>query len=122
MQAAIYLIQEAGLFNIPDTGTVNVKQARAFLHIAAWLQAHMMVEWILRGELSSKEAVDSDFLDFNLVLIGPGGTGKSTVLRAAEALIDYFNGAESVRKCAISNTAARLLGGDTLHAMCKLPR
>ena len=27
-----------------------------------------------------------------------------------------------VRKCAISNTASRLLGGDTMHALCKLPR
>ena len=54
--------------------------------------------------------------------MGPGGTGKTSVLKAAEALIDHFNGQESVRKCAISNTAARLLKGDTMHAMCKLPR
>ena len=39
-----------------------------------------------------------------------------------EALIEYFVGHETVRKCAISNTAARLIGGDTLHAVCKLPR
>ena len=53
---------------------------------------------------------------------GPGGTGKSTVLLLVEALIDHFAGAGAVQKCAISNTAARLLGGDTLHAVCKLPR
>ena len=39
----------------------------------------------------------------------------------AEALCDFFAGSESVRKCAISNAAARLLEGDTLHALCKLP-
>ena len=56
-----------------------------------------------------------------MILIGPGGTGKTTVLRAAEALIDHFDGSDSVRKCAFANTAARLLQGDTLHALCKLP-
>ena len=56
-----------------------------------------------------------------MVLLGPGGTGKTTVLRAQEALNDHFIGPEAVRKCAISNTAARLLGGDTMHALCKLP-
>ena len=56
------------------------------------------------------------------LLIGPGGTGKTSILKAAEALIDHFAGPESVRKCAISNTASRLLGGDTMHALCKLPR
>ena len=40
------------------------------------------------------------------------GTGKTTVLKSIEALIDQFLGAESVRKCAISNAAARLLGGE----------
>ena len=60
--------------------------------------------------------------EFCFILIGPGGTGKTTVLKAFEALVDYFAGPESVRKCALSNTAARLLGGDTMHALCKLPR
>ena len=40
----------------------------------------------------------------------------------AEAFFDHLAGSESVRKCALSNTASRLLGGDTLHALCKLPR
>ena len=57
-----------------------------------------------------------------MALLGQGGTGKSTVLLLIEALIEYYAGPETVRKCAISNTAARLIGGDTLHAVCKLPR
>ena len=52
---------------------------------------------------------------------GPGGTGKTAVLKISEALTVFFAGADSVRKLAPSNAAARLLGGDTLHALCKLP-
>ena len=53
--------------------------------------------------------------------MGPGGTGKTAVLKTISALIDFFAGAASVHKLAPSNAAARLLGGDTLHALCKLP-
>jgi alpha-acetolactate decarboxylase len=37
METAIFLLGE-GLLNIPDVGTVNIKQAFAFLWTAAWLQ------------------------------------------------------------------------------------
>ena len=39
-EAAFYLLQQ-GFLNIPDVGTINVKQARAFLWNAAWLQEYM---------------------------------------------------------------------------------
>eukprot|EP00973_Karenia_brevis_P047520 6595810-Karenia_brevis.AAC.1 len=38
-----------------------------------------------------------------------------------EALTLFFAGPDTVRKLAPSNAAARLLGGDTLHSLCKLP-
>ena len=123
MGAAVFLIGRK-LFEIPDVGTLNVKQARAFLHVAAWLQQRMITYWIDSGQLPAATTTASPATSISspLVLVGPGGTGKTTVLRVAEALIDHFAGAESVRKCAISNTASRLLGGDTMHALCKLPR
>ena len=37
MEAALHLLTE-GLLNVPDVGCINVKQARAFLWNAAWLQ------------------------------------------------------------------------------------
>ena len=130
----MYLIRH-GLFTIPETRIVNVKQARALLSIAAWLQTRMVDQWIDGGEMPSQDRCPlasncpsaepfrpDNPKEFVLVLIGPGGTGKTVVLKAAEALIDHFAGSESVRKCALSNTASRLLGGDTLHALCKLPR
>jgi len=59
--------------------------------------------------------------NFCLAIIGPAGTGKTAVLKLTEALIIFFAGLNTVQKLAPSNTAARLLGGDTLHALCKLP-
>ena len=57
----------------------------------------------------------------HLALLGPAGTGKTTVLLVVEAFIVFFLGSDSVRKGAVTNTAARLLGGDTVHALHKLP-
>lgn len=56
------------------------------------------------------------------MLIGGAGTGKTTTLRVLEALAEYFHGSGSFCKSAPTNTAARLLGGDTVHALYKLPR
>ena len=41
--------------------------------------------------------------------------------RLVEALIEKFLGQKTVQRAAPSNTAARILGGDTVHALCKLP-
>ena len=91
--------------------------------VAAWLQRRMLLRWYESGQIDPGLVTESERSpeEFLFALIGPGGTGKTTVLKAAEALIDHFGGCESVRKCAISNTAARLLKGDTIHALCKLP-
>ena len=114
MEVAFFLIQTT-LLRIPEVGTINVKQARALLHFACWIQDSMIQEW----GLLTKEVKPCPPL--RLVTIGPAGTGKTTVLRLAEALATKFFGPDSVMKCAPTNTAARLLGGDTIHALCKLP-
>ena len=121
MKAAFFLLQ-SGVLNIPDTGKVNVKQARAFLWNAVWLQEFMNAEWML-GETKSDKPCKAriSFEDFALAIIGPGGTGKTAVLKVTEALTLFFAGEGTVQKLAPSNAAARLLGGDTIHSMCKLP-
>lgn len=100
-----------------------MKQARALLWTASWLQYYMYGVWAERGDLVEEPNAEEEvlFAEYQLALIGAGETGKTTVLRLIEALIDHSAGAESVRTCAISNTAARLLGGDTMYALCKLP-
>ena len=120
MEAAFYLLEQ-GLLNIQDVGSINVKQARAFLWNAAWLQDHMSFEWRANGALLSAAMHPRRFEQFSLAIIGPGGTGKTAVLKITEALTQFFLGPDHVRKLAPSNPAARLFGGDTLHALCKLP-
>ena len=125
MEAAFYLLRQ-GLLNIPDIGRINVKQTRAFLWNAAWLQEHMNKEWQgddfpLAGARAQRSKMQEAFSDLRLAIIGPGGTGKTAVLKISEALTVFFAGPGSVQKLAPSNAAARILGGDTLHALCKLP-
>ena len=121
VQAALFLL-ERGVLNIPDVGCINVKQARALLWNALWLQDVMNREWELEDPSSADHSSGGSLADgFQFALMGPGGTGKTAVLRVTEALVCYFCGPDTVRKCAPSNSAARLIGGDTLHALCKLP-
>ena len=56
-----------------------------------------------------------------LAIYGPGGTGKTVVLEITEALTNFFLGPDMVRKLAPPNADARLLGGDALHSLLKLP-
>ena len=120
VEAAFGLLQQ-GVLNIPDVGIVNVKQARAFLWNAVWLQEHMIEEWREDGTLEDDPGRPRKFQEFSIAIFGPGGTGKTAVLKLVEALVVFFMGPETVQKLAPSNAAARLLGGDTLHALCKLP-
>ena len=122
MEGAFLLIRE-GYLNIPDVGTVNVKQARAFLWNAAWLQEFMNAKWQAEERTGQSAMLDEPpkFADFQLAIVGPGGTGKTAVLKLAEALTTHFAGPATVQKLAPSNAAARLLAGDTIHAVCKLP-
>jgi len=124
MEAAFYLIEQ-GLLNIPDVGGINVKQARAFLWNAAWLQEYMLAQWREAGDLprvlTEPRNPRNNFKNFCLAIMGAGGTGKTAVLKITEALTIFFAGIDTVRKLAPSNAAARLLGGDTIHALCRLP-
>ena len=131
MEYAFRLLQKGSL-NVPDTGCINVKQARALLWNAAWLQERMNEKWELPAGCAQPvvksepaDVVKSELAEnFNLIIFGPGGTGKTAILKVVEALTQFFmapDGTEMVKKLAPSNAAARLLGGDTIHAMCKLP-
>ncbi|CAK0794832.1 unnamed protein product, partial [Prorocentrum cordatum] len=121
VDACLHLLHN-GVLDVVDMERVNVKQARALLWNAAWLQDVMNRRWGFDEPTGPTATGRPSFADgFQLALMGPGGTGKTAVLRVVEAVICYFNGPDTVQKCAPSNSAARLLKGDTLHALCKLP-
>ena len=118
--AAAFLIRQ-GVLNVKDTPYVNVKQARALLHFAHWLQQRLSREW----------AKESLVIDINTkvqlkplyhALIGGPGTGKTTTTKVINALLEHFLGPECMPQSAPTNTAARLLGGNTVDARYKLPR
>ena len=88
MEAVVTLLK-SGLLNIPDNGIVNVKQARALLWNAAWLQEYMNEKWHEDGSLVRELGTSPKLKNFALALIGPGGTGKTTVLKVEEALTLY---------------------------------
>ena len=120
LDAAVFLL-DAGLLNIKNTSEMNIKQGRAMMQWAWWLQNYKSDQWIREGRLSEAPwKLDSSPLHH--VLIGGAGAGKTTTLRVIDALLDKFLGVGSLLKSAPTNTAARLLGGDTVHAMYKLPR
>ena len=72
-------------------------------------------------DLESASPLSGQFDELVFAMVGPGGSGKTAVLKITEALITYFAGSDTLQKLAPSNAAARLLGGNTLHALCKLP-
>ena len=88
MEAAFHLLVDEGLLNVDELGRINVKQARALLWNVAWLQEHMSVRWRSEGRLQTDLPGDGSrhFTDFGLAIMGPGGTGKTAVLKVIEAL------------------------------------
>ena len=120
MEAAFYLITST-LLRVPATGCINVKQALTLLHFARWIHCCKTTEWEEAVLFFPEAGRPPLAYQLRLILIGAAGTGKSTILRIVEALADKFFGPASVRKGAPSNAAARVVGGDTIHALCKLP-
>ena len=103
---------------------LNIKQARAVLHWAVWLQSYKTWQWERDGELQPQgDSKSPRPAPLNHVLIGGAGSGKTTTLLVIDALLEFFLGPDAMSKSAPTNTASRLLrGGDTTHARYKLPR
>eukprot|EP00973_Karenia_brevis_P025791 3559969-Karenia_brevis.AAC.1 len=124
LEAAVFLLQR-GLLGVRDLGHTNVKQGRALLIWAAWLQHKKSLEWVADPKVKLPREglvqVPKWLEQLIMIFVGGAGTGKTTTILVIEALVDFFYGAESMRKSAPTNTASRLIGGDTLHASYKLP-
>jgi len=93
-------------------------QTIAFLHFARWVQDLKVEAWAKTEKWAIKSAVAKGFL---FLVLGAGGCGKSTFLLVSEVFICFWLGPDSARKVAIANSAARRIGGDTMHALLNLP-
>ena len=99
MEAAFFLLKE-GLLNVPDVGCINVKQARALLWNAVWLQEFMNERWTDEAcflSLDRSQERSNLAQRFRLAIIGPGGTGKTAVLKVAEALTCFLRGLKQLK-------------------------
>jgi GTPase SAR1 family protein len=56
-----------------------------------------------------------------MIVIGPGGTGKSTLLNAIMTSFTHRDAAHLLAKTAMTGVAASLIGGSTLHLWAGLP-
>ena len=137
LEAAMHLIQ-VGFCDIADVNQINVKWALALLQFAVWVQLKKSHKWMKEKALESSPLVSletctelREFLGEEaseegvgvlvMILTGAGGSGKTTLVHKLEAFADFFLGDYSMRKSAPTNTAARVCGGDTSHALYKLP-
>lgn len=57
-----------------------------------------------------------------MLVIGGAGAGKTHLLLLVNCLFQHFLGPQCLLKAAPTITAARLLGGNTIHALHHLPR
>ena len=137
IESAIYLLRQ-GVCHIKGKQIMNAKWALAFLHFAVWVQLKKSMQWIETDVLQDTDSVHATSCHelqalfgsetdakgvalFIMILTGAGGTGKSTIVKTLEAFAEFWLGVECIRKSAPTNTAARVIGGDTCHAVYKLP-
>ncbi|KAJ3768481.1 hypothetical protein FB446DRAFT_621343, partial [Lentinula raphanica] len=55
-----------------------------------------------------------------MFLTGPGGTGKTHVVRAVQKMMDMYGLSHGYRSVAPTANAASLIGGTTLHSSCNI--
>ncbi|KAJ3824623.1 hypothetical protein F5880DRAFT_1460339, partial [Lentinula raphanica] len=55
-----------------------------------------------------------------MFLTGPGGTGKTHVVRAVQKVMDVYGLAHGYRSLAPTANAASLINGTTLHSGCNI--
>ena len=73
----------------------------------SWGQLQKMLEAVKGGVAPPQEVI---------LLLGQGGVGKSELLKVVKAVTHHCFGSDLYIAMAPSNTAARCIGGDTIHS------
>lgn len=90
--------------------TLNVKQAIAFLIIARAFIT--MVEDIKKG---LKPTMPKYQAPLRLLMTGPGGTGKTHIIKSLQKVMDAYGSKHNIRFLAPTGSAAALIDGMTIH-------
>ena len=113
---ATFHIFQWGCLRIQEIGGTNIKRAKALRHLAFWLQQLLSLRWRatgkLHGPLPEHYAKAEGDIENCILVVGAAGTGKTTVAKVEGAFAEFFFGVDCLSKAAMTNTAARLFGGD----------
>ena len=112
---AVQWLLDKGAFSASADAKLNLKQARGLILAGLWLQNH-----VAQSHSRDPEPLPPDFTNI-LLVTGGAGSGKTTLLLVIEQLFHHFAG-DCLHKAAPTITASRLIRGDTIHALHKLPR
>src|ERR1700677_3126207 len=77
---------------------------------------HKIVTSHLRATLENRQPPQ-----MLMIVIGPGGTGKLTLLNTITTTFEELNAQHLLKKTAMSGVAASLVGGTTLNWLAGLP-
>ncbi len=88
--------------SVADEFHLNSQQFKAFQIIA-----HHFIKWYILKVV--------DELPLQMLLTGPGGTGKSHVVRAVKQVMSYYNCGHRIRFLAPTGSAASNIDGMTVH-------
>jgi len=101
---------------VSDHFRLNEAQRRAYYLFLRPLKR------LLVSPHSAPYAVDDDVENRCMYLGGPGGTGKSQVIKAIIETFRQLNCSEQLLVCATTGVAANLIGGSTVDSLLKLRR
>ena len=76
----------------------------------------LVADHVIQQERYEGNREEEVFEPRRILLHGAGGTGKTEVIKVVRGLYEYLYEADSHRALAASNSAARNVGGDTVHS------
>ena len=95
----------------------NSESSQSFTHLNdEQRRAHDIITNHLGATLSGRKPGQ-----LLMMVIGPGGTGKTTMLNAVTNTFERLNVSHLLKKTAMSGVAASLVGGTTLHWFAGIP-
>ncbi|KAH6887375.1 hypothetical protein BKA70DRAFT_1122228, partial [Coprinopsis sp. MPI-PUGE-AT-0042] len=98
----LYSLQQ----QIAEDCTLNLEQRRAF---------HLITD-----DFINRRRGVNGVKPLKLFMGGPGGTGKSTVIKAVRSFFGELQCEDQLRCCAFTGVAARNIDGMTLHSALNL--